>query len=102
MEAIINISGIQFRVKENDKIYVPKLKAEVGSIINLDKILMVFDNNQVQIGRPYLEGKSVQAKVLSHIKDEKILVFHKKRRNDYKKLRGHRQHLTRILIEKIN
>lgn len=102
MEAVINIAGVQFKIKENDKIYVPKLNADVGSTVNFDQVLMLIDSNKVQIGQPYLEGKSVQAKVLEHTKDDKVIVFHKKRRNDYKKLRGHRQHLTKIVIEKIN
>ncbi|MCX8057776.1 MAG: 50S ribosomal protein L21 [Ignavibacteria bacterium] len=102
MEAVVNISGFQFKVKENDKIYVPKLDVEVGKNIQLQNVLMLIDGEKVQVGQPYLEGKTVTAKVLEHTKDDKVLVFKKKRRKDYKKLRGHRQHLTRILIEKIN
>lgn len=102
MEAVVNIAGVQFKVKENDKIYVPKLDVEVGKNIQLQNVLMLIDGDKVQIGQPYLEGKSVTAKVLEHTKDDKVLVFKKKRRNDYKKLRGHRQQLTRISIEKIN
>ncbi len=102
MEAVLNIAGFQFKVKENDKIYVPKLDVETGKNIELQNVLMLIDGEKVQIGNPYLTGKSVTAKVLEHVKDDKVIVFKKKRRNDYKKLRGHRQQLTRILIEKIN
>lgn len=102
MEVIINISGFQFKVKENDTIYVPKLDVEVGKNIQLQNVLMLIDGEKVQIGQPYIDGKSVSAKILEHTKDEKVLVFKKKRRKDYKKLRGHRQQLTKILIEKIN
>ena len=102
MEAVLNIAGFQFKVKENDKIYVQKLDVEVGKNIQLQNVLMLIDGEKVQIGKPYIEGKSVSAKVLEHTKDDKVLVFKKKRRKDYKKLRGHRQHLTKILIEKIN
>lgn len=102
MEAVLNIAGFQFKVKENDKIYVPKLDVEVGKNIQLQNVLMLINGEKVQIGKPYIEGKSVSAKVLDHIKDDKVLVFKKKRRKDYKKLRGHRQHLTKLLIEKIN
>lgn len=102
MEAVVNIAGFQFKVKENDKIYIPKLDVEVGKSVQLQNVLMLIDGEKVQIGKPYLDGKSVTAKILDHTKDDKILVFKKKRRKDYKKLRGHRQQLTKILIEKIN
>jgi large subunit ribosomal protein L21 len=102
MEAVVNIAGFQFKVKENDKIYVPKLDVEVGKNIQLQNVLMLIDGDKVQIGKPYLDGKSITAKVLEHTKDDKVFVFKKKRRKDYKKLKGHRQHLTKILIEKIN
>ncbi len=102
MEAVVKIAGVQFKVKENDKIYIPKLEVEVGKNVQLQNVLMLIDGEKVQIGKPYLDGKSVTAKILEHTKDDKVLVFKKKRRKDYKKLRGHRQQLTRILIEKIN
>lgn len=102
MEAVLNIAGVQFKVKENDKIYVPKLDVEVGKNIQLTQVLMLIDGDKVHIGQPYIDGKFVSAKVLEHTKDDKVLVFKKKRRKDYKKLRGHRQQLTRIIIEKIN
>lgn len=102
MQAIVNISGFQFKVRENDKIYVPKLDLEIGSNIKLNKVLMLINGNEVKVGQPYLEDISISAKVLQHIKDDKVLVFKKKRRKDYKKLRGHRQQLTQILIEKIS
>lgn len=102
MQAIVNISGFQFKVQENDKIYVPKLDLEIGSNIKLNKVLMLINGNEVKVGQPYLEDISISAKVLQHIKDDKVLVFKKKRRKDYKKLRGHRQQLTQILIEKIS
>lgn len=102
MQAVVNISGCQFKVQENDKIYVPKLDVEVGSNIKLNKVLMLINGNEVKVGQPYLENISISAKVLQHTKDDKVLVFKKKRRKDYKKLRGHRQQLTQILIEKIS
>lgn len=102
MEAVINIAGFQFKVKENDKIYVPKLDVEIGKTVELQNVLMLIDGEKIKIGQPYLDGKSVSAKILEHTKDDKVLVFKKKRRKDYKKLRGHRQQLTKLLIEKIN
>lgn len=102
MQAVVNISGFQFKVQENDKIYVPKLDVEVGSNIKLNKVLMLINGNEVKVGQPYLEDIAISAKVLQHTKDDKVLVFKKKRRKDYKKLRGHRQQLTQILIEKIS
>lgn len=101
MFALIDIAGVQYKVQEKDKIFVPKLEVEVGKKVVLSKVLMISDKNKTQIGRPYLEGKSVSAKILEHAKDDKVLVFKKKRRKGYQKLRGHRQILTKIEIEKI-
>ncbi len=101
MFALVDIAGIQYKVQEKDKIFVPKLNVEVGKKVMLSKVLLISDKSKTQIGQPYLEGKNVSAKVLEHTKDEKVIVFKKKRRKGYQKLRGHRQLLTKIEIEKI-
>jgi len=100
MFAIVEIAGQQFKVEEGQKIYTHRLKAQEGETITFDKILLVDNNGTVNIGNPTINGK-VSAKVLKHLKGEKILVFKKKRRKGYQKLNGHRQLLSYIQIEKI-
>jgi len=101
MFAVVNIAGQQFIVRENNKYYVPKLNAEPNSEIVFDSVLLFNQDDKVKIGTPYLSDVKVHAKVLEHLKDEKIIVFKKKRRISYKRKRGHRQQLTRIEITKI-
>lgn len=101
MLAVVDIQGQQFKVTENAKYYVPKLKADPDSEITFDKILLLDDGKTTKVGAPVVEGVKVTAKVLEHLKDDKVIVFKKKRRISYKKTHGHRQHLTRIEVLKI-
>lgn len=101
MLAVVDIQGQQFKVTENAKYYVPKLKADPDSEITFDKILLLDDGKTTKVGAPVVEGAKVTAKVLEHLKDDKVIVFKKKRRISYKKTHGHRQHLTRIEVLKI-
>lgn len=101
MYAIVEIAGQQFKVEEGQKIYTHRLKANEGEIIDIPKILLVDNNGTIQVGSPTIPGK-VRAKVLKHLKGDKILVFKKKRRKGYQKLNGHRQYLSYIQIEKID
>ncbi len=101
MFAVIDVLGQQFKVSENSKIYVPRLKEDINKEVTFDKILLFSDDNGVKVGSPLLSDLSVKAKVLEHVKDDKVLVFKKKRRKGYQKLNGHRQQLSRIEITKI-
>lgn len=102
MFAIVDIQGSQYRVQENDKVYVPKLGKDAGEKVTFDKVLMLSsDGKKFEIGTPLLDGKSIQATVVDHVKDEKVIVFKKKRRKGYQKKRGHRQQYTLISIDKI-
>jgi len=101
MYAVVDIAGQQFKVTENTKYYVPKLNEKVDAKITLSNVLLVVDDKKTDIGLPYIKGAKVSAKVLEHIKDEKVIVFKKKRRTNYEKSNGHRQQLTRIEITKI-
>lgn len=101
MYAIVNIAGQQFRVENNKKIFVHRLEAEEGSSLEFNEILLLEEDGQVLIGKPYLEGASVVAKVVEHMKADKVLVFKKKRRKGYQKMNGHRQYMTKIEIEGI-
>jgi large subunit ribosomal protein L21 len=98
MYAIIKIGGKQFKVSPEQRIYTSRLQAEVGSELTIQDVLMVDDNGTVRIGTPMLSGVTVTAKVLNHLKDDKVLIFHKKRRKGYKKLNGFRAYLSSIII----
>jgi large subunit ribosomal protein L21 len=100
MYAIVEIAGQQFKVSKDQKVYVHRLDVEEGSKVTFDKVLLT-DNGTVTIGAPAIKGASVEAKVLRHLKGDKVIVFKKKRRKGYKKKNGHRQSFTQILIEKI-
>jgi len=101
MYAIVEIAGQQFKVSKDLKVYVHRLANEEGSKVSFDKVLLLDDNGSVTLGAPAIEGASVEAKVLQHLKGDKVIIFKKKRRKGYKKRNGHRQYLTQILIEGI-
>ena len=101
MYAIVEIAGQQFKVSKDLKVYVHRLTNEEGSKVSFDKVLLLDDNGTITLGAPAIEGASVEAKVLQHLKGDKVIVFKKKRRKGYKKRNGHRQYLTQIVIEGI-
>lgn len=101
MYAIVDIAGQQFKVTQAQKLKVHRLEAEEGKHIELDQVLLVSDGKTVTVGTPMVDGARIAAKVLSHGKGDKVLVFKKKRRKGYQKLNGHRQALTEIWIEAI-
>ena len=102
MYAIVDIAGQQFKVEKDQKLYVHRLEVEEGKKVSFDKVLLIDTGKKVSVGDPVVKGASVDAKVLSHMKGDKVLVFKKKRRKGYKKLNGHRQYLTQIQIEGIS
>jgi large subunit ribosomal protein L21 len=101
MFAVVDILGQQFKVAENIKYYVPRLKEDIDSEVIFDSVLVLSNDKNVKIGNPSVKGAKVTAKVLEHIKDDKVIIFKKKRRKGYQKKQGHRQELTRIEITKI-
>lgn len=101
MYAIVDLAGKQFVVEEGKKILVDRLPQAEGETVSIDQVLLVSDNGNLKVGAPTVAGSSVEAKVLSHTKGDKVLVFKKKRRKGYRKLNGHRQQLSMISIEKI-
>ncbi len=102
MYAIVDIAGQQFKVEKEKKIYVHRLKANEGDNVEFEKVLLIDnDGKNVKIGAPVIKGAKVTAKVLSHIKGDKVIVFKKKRRKGYKVKNGHRQQFTQIQIENI-
>ncbi|MFD1314078.1 50S ribosomal protein L21 [Namhaeicola litoreus] len=101
MYAIVEIAGQQFKVKKDQKVFVNRLQQEEGSNISFDNVLLL-DDGKVTIGAPVIEGAEVTAKILKHLKGDKVIVFKKKRRKGYKKKNGHRQSLSEIVIESIS
>lgn len=101
MYAIVEIAGQQFKVEKGRKLYVHRLQGEENSAVSFDKILLIDNDGQVKVGAPVLKGASVNATILRHLKDDKVIVFKKKRRKGYQKQNGHRQYLTQIMINDI-
>ena len=101
MYAIVEIAGQQFKVSKDQKVYVHRLASEEGTKVSFDKVLLLDENGTVTLGAPAVEGASVEAKVLQHLKGDKVIVFKKKRRKGYKKKNGHRQSFTSITIKDI-
>ena len=102
MYAIVEIAGQQFKVEQDQQIFVHRLEAEEGSKIDFDKVLLMDDAGKINVGAPVIKGAKVTAKVLEHLKGDKVIVFKKKRRKGYKVKNGHRQYLTKLEILKIN
>jgi large subunit ribosomal protein L21 len=101
MFAIVKTGGKQYRVGEGDIISVEKIAAEAGAEVELSEVLLIENGGALKVGNPTVSGAKVRAQVLSQEKDKKILVFKKKRRKGFKKLKGHRQQLTTLKIKAI-
>ncbi len=101
MYAIVEIAGQQFKVAKDQKVFVHRLEEKEGSKVSFDKVLLLHDG-KVTIGAPVIENAVVTAKVLGHLKGDKVIVFKKKRRKGFKKKNGHRQYLSQIQIEGIS
>jgi large subunit ribosomal protein L21 len=102
MYAIVDIAGQQFKVEKDQKLFVHRLEGEEGKKISFDRVLLIDTGSKVEVGNPVVKGASVEAKIVEHMKADKVLVFKKKRRKGYQKLNGHRQYMTQILIEGIS
>ncbi len=103
MYAIVEILGQQFKIEEGRRVYVHRMEnAERGSQIEINDVMLIEKDGNITVGAPTIEGAKVVAEVLSHVRGDKVLVFHKKRRKGYRKLNGHRQCFTEILIKSIN
>jgi large subunit ribosomal protein L21 len=101
MYAIVEIAGQQFKVVKDQKVFVNRLQTEEGKQVAFDNVLLLADGDKVTVGAPAIDGAQVGAKVLKHLKGDKVIVFKKKRRKGYRKKNGHRQSLTEIIIESI-
>jgi len=101
MYAIVDIAGKQFKVTEDQFVYTPKLEGDQGASVEFDQVLLVDNDGKVKVGTPTVKGVKVTGKILSHLKDDKTIVFKKKRRKGYKVKNGHRTQLTKVQIENI-
>ena len=99
MFAIVDIAGQQFKVEKGKSYFVHRLPNEVGANVSFDKVLLLYDESDIRVGTPLLEGITIDAKILEHLKGEKVIVFKKKRRKGYRVKNGHRQCFTKILVE---
>ncbi len=102
MYAIVEIAGQQHKVMQDQVIFVHRLEGEEGSELKFDNVLLLDNDGSVTIGTPNVTGAVVTAKILSHLRGDKVIVFKKKRRKGYQKSNGHRQYLTRVQINAIN
>ena len=102
MYAVVEIQGSQFKVEKDQKLFVNRIDAKEGTKVSFDNVLLIDDGTKVQVGKPNLSGTTVEAKVISHLKDDKVIVFKKKRRKGYKVKNGHRQAITEIIIQGIS
>jgi len=98
MYAIVNIAGQQFKVAKDQQIFVHRLQGEEGASVEFDQVLLAADGSDIKVGANALTGAKVSAKIVSHLKGDKVIVFKKKRRKGYKKKNGHRQQFSKIEI----
>lgn len=101
MYAIVEIAGLQYKVEQDQQIYVHRLEGNEGDKVSFDRVMLTEDNGNVVVGAPVIEGVAIDATIVKHLKGDKVLVFKKKRRKGYQKLNGHRQSLTQIVINGI-
>ena len=102
MYAIVEILGQQFKVEAGKRLYIHRMnEAERGAQVEFDKVLLIDNEGSVTVGAPVVEGAKVVCEILSHLRGEKVIVFHKKRRKGYRKRNGHRQDFTELFIKEI-
>ena len=101
MYVIVDIQGQQFKVQKDQKLFVHRIDANEGDSVEFDKVLLIENDSDITIGSPTVVGAKVVVEILSHVKGDKVLVFKKKRRKGYRKLNGHRQQFSRVIVKDI-
>jgi len=99
--AILEVLGCQCKVAADTLVRIPKMDAEVGTEVSFDTVMLWSDGQKIEVRTPYLDGKTVTAEVVRHGKDDKVVIFKKKRRKNYHRTRGHRQQFTEVRIKVI-
>lgn len=101
MYVIVDIQGQQFKVQQDQKLFVHRINADQGSEVEFEKVMLVDNDGAITIGAPVVDGAKVILEILSHVKGDKVLVFKKKRRKGYQKLNGHRQQFSEVRVKQI-
>ncbi len=101
MYAIVDIAGQQFKVEKDNEVFVHRLEGNEGDTVDFEKVMLIEDGDEINLGKPFVEGAKVSATILSHMKGDKVVVFKKKRRKGYQVENGHRQHMSKVKIEGI-
>jgi large subunit ribosomal protein L21 len=101
MYAIVEIAGLQYKVAKKQRVFVHRLEAKEGENVEFSKVLLIDNDGKITVGSPAVDGARVAAKVVSHVQGDKVIVFKKKRRKGYRKLNGHRQQMTELLIQAV-
>jgi large subunit ribosomal protein L21 len=101
MYAVVEIAGTQVKVAPTQKMFVPRLPSEAGATVKFDKVLVLDNGTATKIGAPYVQGSTVSAKVLRHVKDGTVIVLKKKKRKGYRVRNGHRQKFTEVEITSV-
>jgi large subunit ribosomal protein L21 len=102
MYAIVEIAGQQFKVKQNDEIFVHRLEGDPGTQIEFNQVLLLDNDGTITVGKPLVDGTSITGKIVDHVRGDKVVIFKKKRRKGYEKESGHRQDFSKVLIENIS
>ncbi|HHT35452.1 MAG: 50S ribosomal protein L21 [Proteiniphilum sp.] len=101
MYVIVDIQGQQFKVEQDQKLFVHRINADQGAEVEFEKVMLVDNDGAITVGAPLVEGAKVVVEILSHVKGDKVLVFKKKRRKGYRKLNGHRQQFSEVVVKSI-
>lgn len=101
MYVIVDIQGQQFKVQQDQKLFVHRINADQGAEVEFEKVMLVDNEGAITVGAPLIEGAKVVVEILSHVKGDKVLVFKKKRRKGYRKLNGHRQQFSEVRVKEI-
>ncbi|MBC8321311.1 MAG: 50S ribosomal protein L21 [Bacteroidetes bacterium] len=101
MYVVVDIAGQQFKVEQGQEVMVNRLEGEEGEKVVFDKVLLVDNDGKVKVGKPLVKGAAIDAQIISHLRDDKVVVFKKKRRKSYQKSNGFRRDMSKVLIEKI-
>ncbi|MRJ06047.1 MAG: 50S ribosomal protein L21 [Epsilonproteobacteria bacterium] len=101
MYAVIKHGGKQYKVKEGDILELDRMEAEPKSLVEIEEVLIVADDNSIKVGKPVVEGAKVVLEVINHGRGKKVIIFKKRRRKDSKKKRGFRRDFTRVRVKEI-